>query len=259
MSAVVTPLRSGSRSLTRDERNLVKSVPGVAERAVRDVCRRHGGNPRNPDLLQRAHLGIYKAALSHDPEVGPFLQWAYYKATSAVMDGLKADRRQRKVLIAARIAGCIYLATKRHCPEKIDPGATEDELFEGLVDIGQEHVVAAFVGATVAAEPPEGEEDLIEREAWAKARQVLGAELARLREDQRELLTAYAHGRDLKSVATGRGVNYWALLDEWRALLRMLRARLGWRGVKSFPGPVEGDWPSVFPSFADLEDEPAAR
>jgi hypothetical protein len=259
MSAVVIDLRSVTRSLTRDERALVKSVPGVAERAVRGVCRAFDGNPRDPDLLRLAHLGIYQGALVHDPALGPFPRWAYCKAASAVMDGLKTDRRQRRMLVAARIASCIYLATRPRRPDEIDPGATERELYQGVVGFAQENIVASLVGATVAAEQPEGEDDLIEREAWAEAVKGLGGELGRLREDQRDLLTAYAHGRDLKSVAKGRGVSYSSLLEEWHALIAMLRARLGWLGVKSFPTPVRGDWPSVFPDFSDPDDKSAQR
>src|ERR1700679_131688 len=133
MSATVTPLRREGPPLTKDQHALARSVPGLAERVAYDLATKLlGGDPRSPDRVQCAHLGIYKAAQTYDPEQGEFGMWAYWKATFEVITIERKDRKQRRLLTAGRIAG-FRLAAARQRRANVSKDASDDDLMEVLV------------------------------------------------------------------------------------------------------------------------------
>lgn len=236
MNASVTPLRREGGPLTREQRALVRSVPGLAERVTFQMGREIGGDPRSPDRVNIAHLGIYKAAQSYDPEQGPFTQWAEYHAMYEILMVERKERKQKRILTAGRIAGFRYFAGRQHRVEDIPADATNDELLGELTALAQEQLVAELLGELAACEEPANEEeDIAERDAWERALEVLQHVLAGLKPEHREMLLLFAHGHSIKSIAKARGVDYWALRERFHEQLRLARARMEGQKVTDVP------------------------
>lgn len=236
MNASVTPLRREGGPLTREQRALVRSVPGLAERVTFQMSREIGGDPRSPDRVNIAHLGIYKAAQSYDPEQGPFTQWAEFLATCEILMVERKERKQKRILTAGRVAGLRYLAERRHRVEDIPVDATNDELMAALTGLAQEQLTADLLGSLVVAdEPDEGEDDVAERDAWKHALEVLVRVLDGVKPEHREMLLLFANGHSIKSIAKARGVDYWALREHFHKQLALVQARLEGQKVTHVP------------------------
>lgn len=236
MNASVTPLRREGGPLTREQRALVRSVPGLAERVTFQMGREIGGDPRSPDRVNIAHLGIYKAAQSYDPEQGPFTQWAEYLAMYEILMVERKERKQKRILTAGRVAGLRYLAQRQHRVEDIPVDATNDELLGDLTALAQEQLVAELLGELAASEEPaQGEDDIAERDAWGRALEALKHVLDGLKPEHREMLLLFAHGHTIKSIAKARGVDYWTLRDRFHEQLALARARLEGQKVRGVP------------------------
>lgn len=264
MTASVTPLRREGGPLTREQRALVRSVPGLAERVVYELSRELGGDPRSPDRVNVAHLGIYKAAQTYDPELGPFTQWASFLAAFEILMVERKDRKQKRILTAGRIAGFRYLAERQHRVEDIPADATNDELMADLTGLAQEQLAADLLGTLVAGgEPAEGEEDIAERDAWAHALTALERVLEGLKPENREMLLLWAHGRSIKSIAKARGVDYWTLRDHFHEQLALVRARLEGLKVKHVPEAPKDARPILpepdGPGAPPTDDEPPSQ
>ena len=227
MSGTVTPLRREGGPLTKAQRDLVKSVPGLAERVAYEVGGMLGGDPRDPDRVQAAHLGIFNAAQSQDDTRGPFPAWAKFKAVREVLTMERKQRKQKRLVTAGRIAGFRIAATRLHRDGDIPLDATDAALFSTLVGIAEEHIIGNFLGVVAACEePPEGEDDVGEREEWSTLTATLLRELDKLDPENRELLLLFAHDHDVKAVAATRRVDYGTLREKFHAQLALLRARL---------------------------------
>jgi hypothetical protein len=264
MTASVTPLRREGGPLTREQRALVRSVPGLAERVVFELARELGGDPRSPDRVNIAHLGIYKAAQSYDPELGTFVQWASYLAAFEILMVERKDGKQKRLLTAGRIAGFRYLAERQHRVDDIPTDATNDELMGELTALAQGQLVADLLGTlAAAAEPAQGEEDVAERDAWAQALTALGGVLASLKPEHREMLLLFAHGHTIKSIAKARGVDYWTLRDRFHEQLALVRARLEGQKVTSVPAAPKDAVPVLpepkGPGTPPMDDDPPSE
>jgi DNA-directed RNA polymerase specialized sigma24 family protein len=236
MTASVTPLRREGGPLTREQRALVRSVPGLAEHVVFDLSRELGGDPHSPDRVNIAHLGIYKAAQRYDPELGAFRPWASFLATFEILMVERKDGKQKRLLTAGRIAGFRYLAERQHRADDIPADATNDELMGELTGFAQGQLVADLLGTLAAAEEPaEGDDEVAERDAWAQALTALGGVLASLKPEHREMLLLFAHGHPVKSIAKARSVDYSKLLEDFHEQLALVRARLEGQKVTSVP------------------------
>lgn len=244
----VTDLRPGSGSLTPEQRALVRSVPGLAERASYEISRAFGGDPRSRDRINQAHFGIFKAAASYDSDRGPFAQWAHLKAWGEIVTADRKAQKQKRLAAAGRVTGFRLLAAKRHRFDDISLEASDNELFGELVGLAQEQLVGELLGAAVASEEPaEGEDEYAEREAWALALEALQHVLGGLKPQHRELLLLFAHGHDIKAIAKDRGMDYSTLLDQFHGQLALARARLEGLNINRTPPPPP-DAPSVLPA-----------
>jgi DNA-directed RNA polymerase specialized sigma subunit len=241
MNATVTPLHRERGPLTREQRALVRSVPGLAERVTFQMSREIGGDPRSPDRVNIAHLGIYKAAHSYDPDRGPFTQWAEFLAMCEILMVERKERKQKRMLTAGRIAGFRHLAERQHRVEDIPADATNDELMVELTALAQEQLTADLLGTLAAdGEPAEGEDDIAERDACAHVLAALEGVLESLKPEHREMLLLFAHGHSIKSIAKARGVDYWTLRDHFHEQLALARARLEGQKVTRVPEIPKG-------------------
>jgi hypothetical protein len=258
MSATVTPLRREGPPLTKDQRALARGVPGLAERVAYDVAfKMLGGDPRSPDRIQCAHLGIYQAAQSWEPDLGEFSMWAYWKAVFQILTVERKERKQRRLLTAGRIAGLRLAAGRQHRVD-LPKDASDDELMEVLVGLAGEQVVGNLLGVAAASEDPaEGDDDVAERDEWRHATDGLLRVLDSLQPEWRELFLLFAHGHDVKALAKERGVDYSNLLDRFHRQLDLVRARLEAQNVRGVP-KRPADAPPALPERAPPEPRPPA-
>lgn len=223
------------------------SVPGLVERAAYEVCRQYGKLLPLPELVSLGHVAVVVAAQTYDATYGvAFATWAFYRAIGGMLDGARRERRVRRLAWAAR-AACAYLGLERH-PTEAEMFSASDQELDGQLASLCDGVVGAMVSGAAAA--PDPEEDVAEREAWAYAVDGLREVLGELRPEQRELLElCYAQDLTLKRAAEVQGKNYFKLIEDHQALLKILGARLRRRGVA--PGvtaPVDGWTPAAFGS-----------
>jgi hypothetical protein len=211
----------------------VRSVPGLAERVTFEMGRELGGDPRSPERVNIAHLGIYKAAQSYEADRGPFPPWAKYLAICEILMFERGERKQKRILTAGRIAGFRWLAERRHHPDDIPADASDEELTDALVGLAREELVAEHLGELAASEEPvEAQDDVAERDAWAHEMGAFVRALDSLQPQHREMLVRFAHGHKIKAIAAERGVDYWTLLDRFHEQLALVHARMEAMGVR---------------------------
>jgi hypothetical protein len=247
MKGSVTPIRREGGPLTKDQRALVKRAVGIAEQAAYEVGKSLGGDPRDNDRVQLAHLGIYKAAQSYEGELGPWEVWAKFKAICEILTGERKERKQRRLRAAGRIVGYRVLAANRYRAGDVPSDATDEELFGALVGLAEDQIAGEWLGALAANEElPDDDDDVAERDAWNEVMPELVGVLDSLQPGDRELLLLFAHGHDVKSIAKKRGVDYSTLLDHFHSVLALACARLVGRNVKGVPSrPL--DAPAALP------------
>jgi RNA polymerase sigma factor (sigma-70 family) len=248
MSTVVRPLVRA----TKEQKALILSVPGMAERAVREVRRSWGdGGLDRDDLVQIAHLGIFRAAQSFDPSKGEFPGWAFYKASNAVRDAVRQALGPRKPVDAARDAAETNYLTGTGIPEHDDPAEPEQASFRHMVEFVEELFVSEMEGVMGALESLSPEEALMAKEEWEGAFEALNAVVPDVKPERLDLLKKhYGEGLNLKQTATAQGLSYWTILDRHEETLGLLRARLRGRGVTAMPALVDGALESLFAEVA---------
>ena len=235
-------------SLTRDQKVLVRDVPGLAEKVAYDHLARFGCGDLEPaDMVQHAHLGIYRAAQLFDAGKGvPFEKWAYFKAACAVFDAVRKSVRLRDPIEPYRTkAGQEYLAAKLGvtAPE-VEGWVTEETLIEQLVDFAEEHLGAELAGAASAVEGLTEEERTVARLDWGQAYAWLEELLGEVEPEYRRIFArCHADEMTLQDSIAAEGVNYWAVLRELPKLFKRLRARLEGLGLKQLPAG-HGEWGS---------------
>ena len=224
--------------LTREQKEFVRSVPGLAEEVERAVRRTWGtGGIDADDRLQLAHLGIFRAAQLFKAEKNvPFKLWARYKATRTIQDAIRQRARQNDPLGAAREAASTeFLITAKiaGCADGSDP---DNVKFGKLLRFGESHLVEQLGGMGIAITTMNVEERLSAREEWTHLVDAMVASLADLSAELRSLLRwHYAEGLDLKETAAAEGVYYDTLLDRHQEAVKLLRARLRRYGISNAP------------------------
>jgi RNA polymerase sigma factor (sigma-70 family) len=224
--------------LTRDQKALVRSVPGLAEEVVRAVRRTWGtGRIDADDRLQLAHLGIFRAAQLFQAEKNvPFKHWARYKATRMLQDAIRQRARQDDPLGTARDeASAEYLITATIAGCR-DASEADHVQLGKLLGFGESHLVEQLGGMGMAITTMTVEERLSARDEWSYLVDALVASLADLSAELRSLLRwRYVEGLDLKETAAAEGVCYTTLLERHQEAVKLLRARLRRHGVSKVP------------------------
>lgn len=248
MSAVVRPLERA----TKEQKALILSVPGLAERAVREVRRSWGdGGLDRDDLVQIAHLGIFRAAQSYDPAKGTFPGWAFYKASNAVRDAVRQALGPRRPVDAARDAAEINFLTGTGVPEHDDPAEPEQATFRHMVEFVEDMLVAELEGVMGAMASLSPEEALMAKEEWKVTAEALAAVVPDVKPERLDLLKKhYGEGLNLKQTAAAQGLSYWTILERHEETLGLLRARLRGRGVTAMPALIDGAAASLFTGAA---------
>ena len=148
----------------------------------------------------------------------------------------RKEKKQQRLLSAARIAGARIIASRRHHPSESSHPTTAEADSDALVGVLQEHLIGFLLGATEEAnDSPLGEDDFVEHEDWAGTVGQLVQILDGLQPAHRELLLLFAHGHDIKEIAAARDVDYSTLLDQFHRQLALVRARLEGANVRQTP------------------------
>jgi DNA-directed RNA polymerase specialized sigma24 family protein len=235
-------------SLTREQKVLVRDVPGLAEKVAYDHLARFGcGNLEPADLVQHAHLGIYRAAQLFNESKGvPFDKWAYFKAACAVFDAVRKSLRLSEPIEPYRTkAGQEYLAARLGltAPE-VEGWVTEETLIEQLVEIAEEQLGAELTGAASALGGLTEEERAVARLDWGQAYAWLEQLLDDVEPEYRRIFArCHAEEMTLEDAIAAEGLNYWAALRELPKLFKRLRARFSGLGLKHLP-ESHGEWGS---------------
>ena len=228
--------------LTSDQKKLVRSVLGLAERAAREAARRYG--PIQPmDVMERsAHYGIALAAQSFDPDAGPsFEQWAYFKAIATIVDDARSERRQADRIAAGRHAAMEFLRFEHRAPRDEDAFATEHQDRSEL-NAYKAGVVAAFVRG-LAGTPLNagGEDEMISRVDATRAAEALRHVYDGFRPEQLELLACDSEA-DLKELAPKWAKSWWTLGRARQKLLKIVGARLTGQNIEAMPAWDDDVW-----------------
>jgi DNA-directed RNA polymerase specialized sigma24 family protein len=227
--------------LTREQRELVRTVPGLAEDVANDFRRTLGTVLSFDDALSLAHLGIAEAAASFESERGvPFRYWGRLGATRSIRDEARREQRHVRLRRACR-AATFVLAVEQATPSPFDdPFHGDDDATQAALSDALDDLTLAMV----VASQPDGsnpEDELIERETWQRVRAALGKVLGDLDHERAEMLVLHAHDYDIKRIALERGVNYFGLLETFHATIKLVRARLRAMGILGSPDPRDDE------------------
>lgn len=244
MSAIVRPMERA----TKEQKALINSVPGTAERAVREVRRSWGsGGIEKDDLVQIAHLGIFRAAQSFDPRKGEFPHWAFYKASHAVRDAVRQALGPRRPVDAARDAAETNFLTGMGIPAHDDPAEDDKTTYRHMVEFVEGMLVSELEGVMGSMASLTPEDALMAKEEWEVAFEALSASVPDVKPERLDLLKKhYGEGLNLKQTASAQGLSYWTILDRHEETLELLRARLRGRGVTAMPEVIDGAPGSLF-------------
>lgn len=238
--------------LTREQKALVTSAPGVAEKAAFTVLERVGPVGSFEQLVQSGHYGVALAAQSYDAGMGqPFLQWALFRAIHTILDDCRVERRQTMQLDLARIAVIEYLS---HVPgiRRAETSYVPDE--EGLrtrLDRYKAGVIGAFLeGLASVPAMTGGEDEVIEREDAILAARAIRQVHDELQPEQRALLRLKTD-KELQDAAAahtaaGNPVSFWTLARQRGELREIvgarIAARLSARGIRDVPARLAEAW-----------------
>lgn len=229
-------------ALSREQRSLVKSVPGLAERVAAKVQREYKLFAVSLEqMIQSAHYGVVLAASSYDPAYEQsFLVWASYKAMQTILDDLRTELRQRDQIMMGRLAALEVMSSEPVAGEH--DVMAHDDLKRRELNRYKASVLAGYLQG-VAAWQPEGdrEEELVQKLDAVKALSALRRIYDDLGPEHEELLRCI-NQQDLIALAERRGVSRWTLRREREKLQKVVGARLHAAHVREMPAWTEELW-----------------
>jgi hypothetical protein len=230
--------------LTPEQKALVRGVPGLAERAARDVAKRFGQFRPMDEMVRSAHYGIAKAAQSFEHEMGTFEEWAYWKAVWSVLDDARSDRRQTAVILAARVATFEFLRFCHRPPRDDDANNTEEQDRSELDGFEGGLVAAMLRGVALMPAATGGEDEMIARLDAARAATRFKSVLDELTPDQIALLNCKDEA-DLKELAPSWGRSWWTLARARAKLMQVVGARLLGKRLDAMPAWDDEVWRAI--------------
>ena len=232
--------------LTKEQKALVLSVPGLAEEVERAVRRSWGtGGIDASDRVQLVHLGIFRAAQRFKAEKNvPFKNWARYKAACTLKDAMRKRARLDDPLGEARDAASTEFLLTAKIADRKDAPEPDNVKFGKLLSFGESHLIEQLGGMGIAITKLTPEARLAAREEWKALVDAMILSLADLSAELRSVLRQhYTEGLDLKETAKAEGVCYDTMLERHQEAVKLLRARLRRYGITKAPESYdEGEW-----------------
>jgi hypothetical protein len=240
-------------NLTQAKKDLIRSVKGVAERAVKAVVKHYGRIKPEPVMLEGAHYGVALAAESFDGEAGPkFEQWALMKAIWTILDECRREGRQTAPLEAARLAAVLHMAFEIREPRDEDAHAPREKVHDELKG-RMAGLVTAFLEGLAGTPTSTGGEDEMVRHLDAKttATKMLSA-YEGLSPEQLEIMKCACEA-DYKKLAAERGVSWWTIQRAHSKLRKMVGARLLGMNLPADPDWDDEVWNDVWSTFVQAQ------
>jgi DNA-directed RNA polymerase specialized sigma subunit len=230
-------------ALTRAQRALLDAEPDLPERAARAAVRSYGEarfcHLSWEERIAIAALGVLEATRRYDPSRGQtYRDWAFFAGVNRLLD---AGREERAAYAKAR--ALVRAAALSHFAEaqpRVEIGVdTTESLAAKLAAFSDPLVGHALMALAVAPLSEGGEEELVEREAAARAAEALRAALPPPGTEERRMLELHFVKRaPLTEVAASLGVpepGYRTFVRRFQEVLAALRRRLREGGIDELP------------------------
>jgi hypothetical protein len=244
MTTRLTTPSTTTVKLTPDQKDLVRGVQGMAERAARDTMIEVGRIRPWDAMVRSAHYGIALAARDFDAGMGKWEDWAYHKACWTILDDAKIEGRQERKLLAARLAAREFLRYARQAPRDDDVHNTEQQDATALSDYMGGALAGYLEGVALMPTAAGSEDEMHARIDASRAAEKLKEVYGGLEPRQVELLRC-ASEADLKKLAEAWGKSWWTLARAKAKLQKVVGARLAGRDMNAMPSWDEEIWRSV--------------
>jgi RNA polymerase sigma factor for flagellar operon FliA len=223
----------------------VLSGQGLIPPIVVEVHRRYPALLAREELEALGYEGLVQAARAFDPAQGvPFTTFARFRIMGAMLDGVREEARFWRQQAAGRRAAVAWLEEEHGTVDVLH--VTEEEARQDMGSFLDGLAAAIFSNMVVAAQPERaGEDELLVREAIARARWALDRAMAGLGAyDQGILRAVYYEGKTAKEAASEAGLSYPSFRRHLKGATLHLAARLRALGVTQAPPVMDGVWAS---------------
>jgi DNA-directed RNA polymerase specialized sigma24 family protein len=229
--------------LTPAQRKLFDDEPGLAEDAVNAVMKELGaaifGHFSREEMLSIATLGALEATTTFEPAAGQAYRiWGFFAAVRRVLDCRREDHaRHAKTRALLRANVLVYFGS---ASAEVEVGVDTDASLANKLHGFTSPTLALAVLEVAAQEPTTGGEDeVVEREAAARAGDALRQALPAAGTDERRMFDLhFGEHKPLTEVATAMGVDkagYRTFVRRFHEALAALREELAKRGIKKIP------------------------
>ncbi len=210
---------------------------GVVRARAALHARRYVGLISRDECEALGNGGLTDAARTYRAELGLFEDFARRRVDGAILDGVRAEAPHARASRAAHRAAASLLQLYRDDFNAVVHD--KEELTRRLEKLSDDVLSAAFLGmAEEVRRGAGGEEDLIQREEYARALAALTAAAKALPTmQQRILVLVYQDGRAMLDLPETLGVSYNTVRRHHEAALAGLRKRMIAMGVMRAPAP----------------------
>jgi len=212
------------------EQRLARQVleAGLVEERATKWARRYPGCARFTDSVDAGNFALASIVRAHDETRGGFLEFCRRRLDWAMLDAVRVEARQQRNDRAAQRASADLLALYRRDPTV----AHLDQL---------RHLAEVLAAATVAAMTEEsfhgGEDDMIAREEYATAHEVMKAALEALPKQHQKLFVLVYHEAKKLSQAKEELEVHQNTAERWHLqALAAIRRQMEKHGITHAPG-----------------------
>ena len=230
-------------ALTPEQLARFHSEPGLPEAVVAATVKAMGESLfrhlERDDLLSIARIAVLEAAAKYDPALGSsYSTFAFFTAVSKVLLSAREEhQRYAKARGMVRASVLMYFA---QASVGAEIGVETEETLNAKLHGYTNPVIALALKEVAAIEPTVGGEDEpVELEAAARARDALREALSRCAADERRMLELhFRDGLPLTEVAAAMGVEprgYRTFVRRFHDALAAIREVLAKRGIPERP------------------------
>lgn len=201
---------------------------GTVERWARRLARRYAGLVTECDLISLGNFAAADVVRTHVDARGSFEAYSEWRIKRAMLGGVRVEARERRIDWAAHRAQAELLALYQ--------GDARAEPLDRLDRLADAVAAATFVAMTQEAQRG-GEADMIAREEYATAMEVIGEVLAALPRPKHKLFVlVYCEGCSLTEAQAALHVHYNTVLRWHEEVLATVQKELERHDVTSRPG-----------------------
>lgn len=201
---------------------------GTVARCAKRLARRFAGLVSECDLVSLGNFASADVVRVYSDGRSTFAAYSEWRIQRAMLTGIRVEALEKRVDKAALIAQAELLALYEG-----DPNAPPQERMDRLAD-----AIAAATFVAMAQEAQRGGEvDMVAREEYATAMQVIAAVLRALPRPQHKLFVlVYCEGCSLVEAQAKLGVHYNTALRWHDLVLAAVKKKLEQEGITRRPG-----------------------